>query len=100
MLRLWGRISSINVRKVVLCAQVLGLDFECIDAGLSWHREHAGLPAPDPRSRAAAGRRRLQALGIERSCATSVPARVHRFTRQDLQARFNAERWMDGSRPN
>ena len=25
MLRLWGRISSINVRKVVLCAQVLGL---------------------------------------------------------------------------
>ena len=36
MLRLWGRISSINVRKVVLCAQVLGLDFERVDAGLSF----------------------------------------------------------------
>lgn len=36
MLRVWGRLSSINVRKVVLCAQVLGLDFERIDAGLSY----------------------------------------------------------------
>ena len=34
MLRIWGRLSSINVRKVVLCAQVLGLKFERIDAGL------------------------------------------------------------------
>lgn len=36
MLRIWGRINSINVRKVVLCAQVLGLEFERIDAGLSY----------------------------------------------------------------
>ena len=36
MLRIWGRLSSINVRKVVLCAQVLGLQFERIDAGLSY----------------------------------------------------------------
>lgn len=36
MLRIWGRISSINVRKAVLCAQVLGLEFERIDAGLSF----------------------------------------------------------------
>ena len=36
MLKLWGRMSSINVRKVVLCAQVLGLDIERIDAGLSY----------------------------------------------------------------
>jgi len=33
MLRIWGRISSINVQKVVWCATDLGLPFERIDAG-------------------------------------------------------------------
>ena len=32
-LRIWGRLSSINVRKVVWCAQELGLAFERIEAG-------------------------------------------------------------------
>ena len=32
-MRIWGRISSINVRKVVLAAQWLQLPFERIDAG-------------------------------------------------------------------
>ena len=33
MLRIWGRISSINVQKVVWCALELGCEFERIDAG-------------------------------------------------------------------
>ena len=33
MLKIWGRISSINVRKVVWCAQELGIAFERVDAG-------------------------------------------------------------------
>ncbi|MBO9676976.1 MAG: glutathione S-transferase [Acidovorax sp.] len=33
MLRLWGRLSSINVRKVVWAAQELGLSFQRTDAG-------------------------------------------------------------------
>ena len=33
MLNIWGRISSINVRKVVWCAQELGLDFQRTEAG-------------------------------------------------------------------
>ncbi len=33
MLRIWGRISSINVRKVVWCAQELGLAFNRTEAG-------------------------------------------------------------------
>ena len=33
MLKIWGRISSINVRKVVLTAQLLDLPFDRIDAG-------------------------------------------------------------------
>jgi len=32
-LRIWGRISSINVQKVVWTARELGLAFERIDAG-------------------------------------------------------------------
>ncbi len=33
MLRLWGRLSSINVRKVVWAAQELGLPLQRTDAG-------------------------------------------------------------------
>ncbi len=36
MLRLWGRISSINVRKVVWAAQELGLTLQRIDAGANF----------------------------------------------------------------
>jgi glutathione S-transferase len=35
-LHIWGRMSSINVRKVVLAAQWMGLDFKRTDAGLSY----------------------------------------------------------------
>jgi glutathione S-transferase len=35
-LHIWGRISSINVRKVVLAAQWMGLDFKRTDAGLRY----------------------------------------------------------------
>ena len=33
MLQIWGRLSSINVRKVVWCAQELGLRYQRTDAG-------------------------------------------------------------------
>ncbi len=33
MLRIWGRVSSVNVQKVVWCADELGLEYERIDAG-------------------------------------------------------------------
>ena len=35
-LHIWGRLSSINVRKVVWAAQELGLEFTRTDAGLSY----------------------------------------------------------------
>jgi glutathione S-transferase len=35
MLRIWGRVSSINVQKVVWCARELHLDHERIDIGVS-----------------------------------------------------------------
>jgi glutathione S-transferase len=33
MLRIWGRVSSVNVQKVVWCADELGLAYERIDVG-------------------------------------------------------------------
>ncbi len=33
MLKIWGRLTSVNVQKVVWCADELGLDFERIEAG-------------------------------------------------------------------
>lgn len=33
MLKIWGRLSSVNVQKVVWCADELGLAYERIDAG-------------------------------------------------------------------
>ena len=33
MLQIWGRLSSINVRKVVWCAQELAIAFRRTDAG-------------------------------------------------------------------
>ncbi len=42
MLRIWGRLSSINVQKVVWCAQEAGVAFERIDVGGAF----GGLDAP------------------------------------------------------
>lgn len=36
MLKIWGRLSSLNVRKVVLAAQELDIPFERVDAGGSF----------------------------------------------------------------
>ena len=36
MLRIWGRISSVNVQKVVWCADEIGLEYERIDVGGSF----------------------------------------------------------------
>jgi glutathione S-transferase len=33
MLKIWGRLSSINVQKVVICANELGIRYERVDAG-------------------------------------------------------------------
>lgn len=97
MLRIWGRLSSINVRKVVLCAQVLGVDFERIDAGLS----HGVVNTPDYRSKNPNGLVPLLEDGdftlwesnaiVRYLCCREGSA----LYPQELRQRFDAERWMD-----
>ena len=33
MLKIWGRLTSVNVQKVVWCADELGLEYERVEAG-------------------------------------------------------------------
>lgn len=97
MLRIWGRLSSINVRKVVLCAEVLGVPFERIDAGLSY----GVVNTPDYRAKNPNGLVPLLEDGDFTLWESNAIVR-YLFAReasplypQDLQRRADAERWMD-----
>ena len=36
MLTIWGRLNSINVQKVLWCADEIGIEYERIDAGMEY----------------------------------------------------------------
>jgi glutathione S-transferase len=98
MLKIWGRISSLNVRKVVLAAQELGLPFERVDAGLEFgvvrtpeylaKNPNALVPLLED------GEFRLwESNAIVRYlCASHSAGAMYPL---ELPARFDAERWMD-----
>lgn len=96
MLHLWGRLSSINVRKVVLCAQVLGIDLPRTDAGLAF----GVVDTPDYRASNPNGLVPLLrdgdfTLWESNAIVRYLCARERKLYPTDLQQRFNAERWMD-----
>jgi len=98
MLKIWGRITSINVQKVVWTAQELGLPFERIDAGGSF----GGL---DTAEYARMNPNRLvptidddgfvlwESNAIVRYLASRYGA--GRLWPGDLRTRAEADRWMD-----
>jgi glutathione S-transferase len=108
MLRIWGRLSSINVRKVVWCAQELGLAFERIDAGAKFgvvqtaeYRElnpNGLVPtieddgAVDERTGRSPLRLWESNVIVRYLCARHAPGALYP---EPLAARFDAERWMD-----
>ena len=98
MLKIWGRISSINVRKVVLAAQWLGIRFERVDAGHEFGvvttptylamNPNALVPTIED-----GGFRLWESNVIVRYlCAKHSMGGLYPAT---LEARFDAERWMD-----
>jgi glutathione S-transferase len=98
MLRIWGRLSSINVRKVVWAARELDLAFERVDAGAAF-----GLvDTPEYRRRNPNGLVPLidddgfvlwESNAIVRYlCAKHASGTLYP---ESLAARFDAERWMD-----
>lgn len=98
MLRIWGRMSSINVRKVVLCAQELDIDFQRLDAGGGFgivntpeflaKNPNAMVPLLEE------GHFTLWESNVivRYLCAKDSEGRLYP---EDLHARFDAERWMD-----
>ena len=105
-LKIWGRISSINVRKVVWCARELGLAHERVEAGGRFgvvqtqaYRElnpNALVPAieDDTAADAAGVAFRLWESNVivRYLCARHAPGTL---CPEPLTARFDAERWMD-----
>lgn len=97
MIKLWGRLSSINVRKVVWAAQETGVAFERLDTG----GDFGGVNTPEfkrmnPNAMIPVllddGVALWESNVIVRYlCARRAPA----LYPQPLVARFDAERWMD-----
>jgi glutathione S-transferase len=98
MLKIWGRMSSINVRKVVLTAQLLELPFERVDAGATF----GVVQTPQYKARNPNALVPLLEDGdftlwesnviVRYLCARHPQAGLYP---QELRARFDAERWMD-----
>ena len=99
MLQIWGRLSSINVRKVAWCAQELGLAFQRTEAGGRFGivqtpayralNPNALVPAieDDDGVRLWESNVIVRYLSARHSAGAMYP--------EPLVARFDAERWMD-----
>ena len=98
-IRLWGRISSLNVRKAVWAAQELGLDFQRTDAGAGFGvTTTAEYQSKNPNALVP-----LLEIGdftlwesnaIVRYLCARYGAEL-KFYPEELEPRFDAERWMD-----
>jgi glutathione S-transferase len=98
MIKIWGRISSINVRKVVLAAQWLDIPFQRIDAG----HEFGIVKTPEYLAKNPNALIPLLEDGDFQLWESNVIVRflcakysTGKLYPQELTARFDAERWMD-----
>ena len=97
-LKIWGRISSINVKKVVWTAQELGIDFERHEAG----GVHGVVKTPayialNPNSQIPVMEDGDYVLWESNVITRYLSAKYSsgNFYPTDLQQRFEAERWME-----
>ena len=98
MLKIWGRLSSINVRKVVLAAQWLQVPFERVEAG----HEFGIVQTPEYLGKNPNGLVPLVEDGafvlwesnviVRYLCARHGAGSLYP---EKLEERFDAERWMD-----
>ncbi|MGR4872280.1 glutathione S-transferase [Variovorax sp. LARHSF232] len=102
MLNIWGRISSINVRKVVWCAQELALSFQRTEAGgkfgvvqtEEYRRLNPNALVPAIEDGEGAQRVLLWESNVivRYLCAKYAAGTLYPL---ELAERFDAERWMD-----
>ena len=96
MLRIWGRQNSVNVKKALWAAEELGLQYERINAGL----EHGVNKTPEYLAMNPTGLVPTLSdngfvLWESHTIVRYLAARHGRLYPADLQARADAERWMD-----
>jgi glutathione S-transferase len=98
MLKLWGRVNSVNVKKALWCLEELGLPYERVDAGM----QYGVVDTPEYRRMNPTGlvptldddgftlwesHSIVRYLAAKHGAGTLCPA--------DPRARAGAERWMD-----
>ena len=98
MIQLWGRLSSINVRKAVWALEEAGVPYQRTDAGMAFGI--VGTPAyraMNPNALVPTLQDGDFTLWESNAIVRYVGARYGRdgFYPQDLPQRFDAERWMD-----
>jgi glutathione S-transferase len=98
MLRIWGRLSSINVQKVVWCCDELGLAYERIDAGGAFGRNNTPeYLAMNPNGLVPVieddGFVLYESNAIVRYLAARDPG--SRLWPTDLRERADPDRWLD-----
>jgi glutathione S-transferase len=98
VLKVWGRLSSINVQKLVWCLDEIGASFERVDAG----GEHGVVNGPEYRAMNPNGLvPTLEEDGFvlwESNAIVRYLAAKHpeaRLWPEDLRVRADADRWMD-----
>ena len=98
MLKIWGRASSVNVQKVLWCAEELGLPFERIDIGgpFGGNRDAAYL-AMNPNAVVPTIEDDGFVLWESNTIVRYLAAKhgMGRLCPSDLQRRADGERWMD-----
>ena len=98
MLRIWGRLSSINVQKVVWCADELGLAYERLDAGGKFGRnDTAEYLAMNPNGLVPVLDDDGFVLWESNAIVRYLCARERNTALwpEDLKRRADADRWMD-----
>ena len=98
MLKIWGRLTSVNVQKVVWCADELGLEYERIEAG----GQYGVVNSPEYRAMNPNGLVPViddggfvlwESNAIVRYLATNYGA--DSLWPSDVRVRADADRWMD-----
>ena len=98
MLKIWGRVNSVNVKKVLWAAEELGLKYERIDAGMQFGVvQTPEYKSMNPNSLVPTidddGFVLWESHSIVRYLASKHG--MGRLCPADLRARADAERWMD-----
>ena len=98
MLRIWGRVNSVNVKKALWAAEELGLKYERIDAGMQFGVNNtAEYKAMNPNGLVPTIDDDGFVLWESHSIVRYLAAKhgMGKLCPSQLQARADAERWMD-----